>query len=72
MESQKADWDKSSGTFMAVCEMSDSHCIWSKIVEDIKVYTPQQLKEFFVEAGFQNINIDQAKKVWVCVTGKKA
>lgn len=62
---------KPGGTFMVVCEMSDPDCIWSKMVEDIKIYTPEQLKSFFTEAGYQDIKIDRTRKVWVCVTGKK-
>lgn len=63
---------KPGGTFMVVCEMSEPDCIWSRVVEGIKIYTPEQLKSFFEEAGFQDIKIELTKKVWVCVTGKKA
>lgn len=63
---------KPGGTFMVVCEMSDPDCIWSRTVEGIRIYTAEQLKDFFTDAGFQDIKIDRTKKVWVCVTGKKA
>lgn len=62
---------KPGGTFMVICEMSDPDCIWSRMVEGIKIYTPEQLKSFFKEAGYQDIKVAQTKKVWVCVTGKK-
>ena len=63
---------KPGGTFLVVCEMSSPDCIWSKMVEDINIYTPEQLKNFFVEAGFQSIEIERTRKVWTCVKGKKA
>lgn len=57
---------------MVVCEMSDPDCIWSRMVEGIKIYTPEQLKSFFEEAGYQDIKVDRTRKTWVCVTGNKA
>lgn len=63
---------KPGGTFMVVCEMSKPDCIWSRLVEGIKIYTPGQLKKFFEEAGYQDIKMDVVRKEWVCVAGKKA
>ncbi|MDO5785197.1 MAG: class I SAM-dependent methyltransferase [Eubacteriales bacterium] len=63
---------KPGGTFMVICEMSDPDCVWNRIVEGIKIYTEAQLKNFFTEAGFQDIKIDHTKKIRLCVTGKKA
>ena len=62
---------KPGGIFMVICAMSDSDCIWSRMVEGIKIYTEEQLENFFAEAGFQDIKIDCAKKVWICVSGRK-
>lgn len=62
---------KPGGTFMVICEMSDPSTIWNRVVENITVYTPEQLQTFFAEAGFQNIEIRRTRKVWVCVSGKK-
>ena len=63
---------KPGGTFMAICEMSDPGCVWNRIVENISIYRPEELERFFVEGGFENIKVSRTKKVWVCVTGKKA
>lgn len=62
---------KPGGTFLVACEMSEPDCIWSRVVEGITVYTPEQLKSFFEEAGYQDIKVDRTRKVWVCVTGRK-
>lgn len=61
---------KPDGTFMVICEMSEPDCIWNRIVEGMNVYTPEQLKSFFQEAGFHNIQIKR-KKLWVCITGER-
>lgn len=63
---------KPGGTFMVICEMTDPKTMWKKLVENITVYTPEQLEDFFLKAGFQEVKIERTKKVWVCVTGKKA
>lgn len=63
---------KPGGTFMVICEMSDPDCIWSRMVEDIRIYTAEELKGFFAEAGFQDIQIERTRKVWVCAKGKKS
>ncbi|MDO4333781.1 MAG: class I SAM-dependent methyltransferase [Eubacteriales bacterium] len=63
---------KTGGTFMVICEMSDPGTIWNKVVENITVYTPEQLKSFFTEAGFRDIKVSRTKKEWICITGKKA
>lgn len=61
---------KSGGTFMVICEMSEPECMWSRMVEGLKIYTPDQLQSFLQKAGFQNIQVNR-KKEWVCITGEK-
>lgn len=57
---------------MVICEMSDPKTVWNKLVENITVYTAEQLKNFFEDAGFQDVKVERTRKVWICVTGTKA
>lgn len=62
---------KPGGTFLVVCEMSDPDTVWTKVVRELTVYSPEALEGFFAEAGFQEIQVARTKKVWACVSGKK-
>mgnify|MGYP002516784716 CR=1 FL=1 len=62
---------KNDGTFMAVCELSDSKSAWGKMVENIRIYTPEQLSQYMSDAGFTDITVLKNKSGRMCVCAKK-
>ena len=62
---------KPGGTFLSVSEVSDPHSIWTRLVDGIRVYSPEQLARFLTNAGFVNVRIDRCHGTWSCVRADK-
>lgn len=62
---------KAGGSFLVVCEMSQPDSVWEKIVDGMSVYSPEQIRENMLAAGFEQIEIDCPGKGKMCVKGKK-
>ena len=63
---------KPGGTFMVTCRISDPDNKWAKMVEDLHVYSADELKEYFLRNGFENFQVDYSQEVWMCMTAQKA
>lgn len=62
---------KAGGSFLVVCEMGDPSSKWGDWVENMTIYTPEQLKAYMQAAGFEQIEIDYPNRSKLCVCGKK-
>lgn len=68
---------KQSGKFVIICEMYSSERFKERNDElvaasDMKLYTPEQLKDLLKQAGFSEITIDLIEeKNWLCCTCEK-
>lgn len=65
---------KSGGTFM-ICNESNGENSkderWTNIIQGMKIYTSEQIKESLEGAGFADIKTDKNKKGWLCMVCKK-
>lgn len=62
---------KPGGQFMITCEMSDpSDTTWTSKIDGMTVYSPEDLKDRLLKAGFSSVAVDTAKKSWVCLVAQ--
>ena len=65
---------KPNGTFMICNEVSGENPKdenWTKIIDGMKIYNSEQIREALKSAGFIDIKIDKSGKNWLCVICKK-
>lgn len=65
---------KDGGKAVIVTEMSNPQkaVFWTKRCDGMNIYSPEQLRNFMNKAGFEDINVYTAKKVWCLAEGKKS
>ena len=61
---------KPGGLFLTVSELSDPHSVWTRLVDGIRVYTPEQLARMLSDAGFVRVSIDR-RRGWSAVRAYK-
>ena len=44
---------------------------WTEKIPGMTIYTPEELRGFLQQAGFQDIQVHQNGKGWLCVTARK-
>lgn len=62
---------KHDGRFAIMVEVVDSDSMWTKVVEGMNAYTPEQLKTLLDEAGFINVEIHRKKPSYATIIGVK-
>ena len=65
---------KSGGIFMICNEANGENSKdekWTDMVEEMKIYTSEQIKKSLEDAGFTDIKASTNKKGWICVVCKK-
>ena len=62
---------KPGGVFMAVNAASDPNSVWGKMIEGLKIRTPEELTECMSEIGFTDIITYRKHKSWYCILAKK-
>lgn len=65
---------KPNGTFMICNEVNGENPKdenWTKIIDGMKIYNSEQIREALKSAGFIDIKIDKSGKNWLCVICKK-
>lgn len=65
---------KPNGTFMICNEVNGENPKdenWTKIIDGMKIYNSEQIREALKSAGFIDIKIDKNEKNWLCVICKK-
>lgn len=65
---------KPGGTFLICCELSgrnEKDQKWTERIEGMKVYTAEQISTLLTGAGFINIQADESRQGWMCLTADK-
>ena len=44
---------------------------WIDIIQGMRIYSPEQIRESLESVGFENTEIDIDKKGWICAVCKK-
>lgn len=58
---------KTKGYFTIMIEILDNNTIWTDLVEGMKAYSPEELKEMLEDAGFINIEIHRKKPSYATI-----
>lgn len=61
---------KPNGTFLIVNELSDPANIWNKMIKDMTVYTPPEIKALLQNAGFEDIKVYTKGNFRLCVSAR--
>ncbi len=66
---------KSEGTFLICTETDGKNKMdekWKKLIDDMRIYTAEELEKILMEVGFKNIKVSIKKKNrWMCVLAEK-
>ena len=63
---------KPGGRFAIMVEVVEEDSKWTKVVEEMTAYTPEQLKQLLDEAGFAQTEIHRKKPMYATILGVKA
>ena len=61
---------KLNGRFIIAFDAGDPNKHWDEMIPGMKTYTPEELKEFYLIAGFRHIEIHKEKNTY-CLCGYK-
>lgn len=59
-----------NGTFLITNEITDPEVSWVNVIEGMRVFPNQKMKELLLQAGFSNVQIF-TKKEWVSFVARK-
>lgn len=62
---------KPGGRFAVMVEVADENSKWVTLVEGMKAYSPEQLKDLLADAGFVEIEVHRKKPSYATVIGLK-
>lgn len=62
---------KPGGRFAVMVEVADENSKWVTLVEGMKAYSPEQLKDLLADAGFAEIEVHRKKPSYATVIGLK-
>lgn len=62
---------KPGGRFAIMVEVADENSKWVTLVEGMKAYSPEQLKDLLADAGFVEIEVHRKKPSYATVIGLK-
>lgn len=62
---------KPGGRFAVMVEVADENSKWVTLVEGMKAYSPEQLKDLLADAGFVDIEVHRKKPSYATVIGLK-
>ena len=62
---------KPGGRFAVMVEVADENSKWVTLVEGMKAYSPEQLKNLLADAGFVEIEVHRKKPSYATVIGLK-
>lgn len=63
---------KPGGRFVVMVEVVDEDSKWTKVVEGMNIYTPEQMKRLLDDAGFGQTQIHRKKPMYAVIMGVKA
>lgn len=62
---------KPGGRFAVMVEVADENSKWVTLVDGMKAYSPEQLKDLLADAGFVEIEVHRKKPSYATVIGLK-
>jgi predicted TPR repeat methyltransferase len=62
---------KHGGLFAILIEVTAQDSIWTRVVEGMTPYSPEQLKELLEQAGFVDVQIHRRKPAYAAIVGRR-
>ena len=62
---------KPGGIFTILVEVIEGDSVWTKVVDGMTAYSPEQLKKLLDDAGFINAEVHRKKPSYAAITGVK-
>ena len=62
---------KPGGLFAILLEDSSPDCVWTRVVEGMTTYSPEQLREFLEQAGFRDVEIHRKKPSYATILSRR-
>ena len=62
---------KPGGKFVIMVEVIEGDSVWTKVVDGMTAYSPEQLKKLLDDAGFDNTEIHRKKPSYAAIIGVK-
>jgi len=61
---------KPGGLFAILIEVISADSVWTRVVEGMTSYSPEQLKEFLEQAGFRDVSIHRKKPTYAAIIAR--
>ena len=62
---------KPGGLFAIIIEVSSADSVWTRVVDGLTPYSPEQLKEFLEQAGFCDVEIHRKKPSYAVIISRR-
>lgn len=62
---------KPGGLFAILLEVASADCVWTRIVDGMRTYSPEQLKEFLEQAGLCDVEIHCRKPSYATIISRR-
>ena len=62
---------KPGGLFAILLEVSSPDCVWTRVVDGMTTYSPEQLREFLEQTGFRDVEIHRKKPSYATIISRR-
>ena len=62
---------KPGGLFAILLEVSSPDCVWTRVVDGMTTYSPEQLKAFLEQAGLRDVEIHRRKPSYATILSRR-
>ena len=62
---------KPGGFFAILLEVSSPDCVWTRVVDGMTTYSPEQLRAFLERAGFRDVEIPRGKASYAPIISRR-
>jgi len=62
---------KPGGLFAILLEVSSPDCVWTRVVDGMTTYSPEQLREFLEQGSFRDVEIHRKKPSYATIICKR-
>ena len=62
---------KPGGLFAILLEVASADCAWTRVVDGMTTYSPEQLKDFLEQAGFCDVEIHRKKPSYATIISRR-
>lgn len=59
------------GIFAVLLEVSSPDCVWTRVVDGMTTYSPEQLQEYLEQAGFLDVEIHRRKPSYATIISRR-